>query len=104
MQGFGKEERLLLVQIYHPVSHRLNYLQANRKAIGKALTKEDTMKKCSDYSDSFGEFEGKKEILASVRYLGSHHQGHLHMNYPRNQSGKTFAKADSTPRVEKGTC
>lgn len=75
-----------------PMSHGLKYLQANRKATGKTLTKEGMVKKCSYYSDSFGESEGKKEILASVMYLGSHHQGHLHKNYPRNQSGKTFAR------------
>lgn len=60
LQRFGKMQRLLVVQIYHPMSHGLKYLQANRKAIGRSLTKKGMVKKCSDHSDLFGEFQGKK--------------------------------------------
>lgn len=66
--------------------------------------KKGMAKKCSDHHDLFGEFQGKKEILASVMYLsalGSHHRGHLHKNYPTHQSGKTFARQIVRPGRER---
>lgn len=71
MQRIGKM-KTLIVQTNHPVSHRLNYLQANRKAIGRflmSLTKKGMLKKCCVHNNLFRELQGKKDILASIMHL-----------------------------------
>lgn len=62
LQRIG-EMKTPTVQTNHPVSHRLNYLQANRKAIGRflmSLTKKGMVKNSSDHNNLFRELQGKK--------------------------------------------